>query len=154
MKIDEERMKNVVAPLLGMSPWRAELGHGTSLGLDFGQQIPLSEGGGRRAHGEWHLMTYDCAWRLEKRAELIAGSGDRGSIVVEAVERLRGKPLDSFRVVSPLQDVELTFRGGFVLRLMPVSSEEDEHWMLFAPGGRVLALGPGSAWHYKEATVA
>ncbi len=146
---DAATIEEKLRPLLGIAPWRAELGHGTFLTFDFGRELP-PEREGIQSHGEWHLWVYSCAWRLEKGCRLLAGSGDEEETMKTAVHELTGRPIFLFNVFAPALDSEVRFDGDFVLRLFSKSSDQ-EHWMLYTPDGMVLIAGPANEWRYVSA---
>ncbi|HSH59217.1 MAG TPA: hypothetical protein VK988_06160 [Acidimicrobiales bacterium] len=142
-------IEEAVRPLVGMAPWRAELGYATFLTFEFGRELP-PETEGVRSHGEWHLWVYGCAWRLERGGRFLAGSADDEETMRTAVHELVGRTLSRFNVFAPALDATLLFEGDFVLRLFSKSSDTD-HWMLFTPDRMILVAGPASEWQYVPA---
>jgi hypothetical protein len=66
--------------------------------------------------------------------------------------RIEGLALQSIEIHPPIWDTVFTFENQVILKLFSIHSEEYEHWMLFAPDGNVLTLGPGSEWSYESST--
>jgi hypothetical protein len=139
-----------IAPLLGKEAWGASLGVGSFITLEFGSPIPYDKIPGR-LHGEWHFWVTHCVWRLERTTEVIAGSEDPRPKLNEAIQHLDGLSLLSVHLTLPALETTFMFDSSIALRLFPVYTEEFEHWMLYAPDGNVLCVGPGSDWSYTDA---
>ncbi len=147
MNID--KIKSKFNSLLGQKAWNVSLGVGSFLTLEFGKPLPEKHG---TVYGEWHLWVYCCAWRLEEAGKVLVASEDERSKIQSAIMRLEGLTLQFLEIQPPIWDTVFTFENEFILKLFSVHSEEYEHWMLFAPDGNVLTLGPGSEWSYESST--
>jgi hypothetical protein len=142
---DRTRIAEIVDPVVGLRAWGAALGHGSFVTIEFGDPVPAVG----KVHGAWHLWVYDCAWRIEIGAELVAGSADEREDLDKAVPRINGRALLGF-VLRESVDARLRFEGDLVLSLFPHSSRDTDHWMLFTPEHKVLTLGPRTSWSYKK----
>lgn len=87
--------------------------------LEFGQPLhPLKAN--ETVHGEWHLWLYGCAWRLEQEERVIGASEDSQEKIENNIQRLEGRVLQTFEIVTPALDAFITFEGNSVLRLFSV----------------------------------
>jgi hypothetical protein len=155
---DVDEIHRIIAPWMGMASWNAWLGHGSFLVLDFGAKL---ENGTYRdgtpvIRGEWLLWIYCSAWRIETAAEVLGASEDQRDRMSEAVKALEGRAVEEVEIMTPSLETVFRFAGGYKLRSFPIHSgadpEDFDHWMLFTPGGMVLAVGPGSTWSYKSSS--
>jgi hypothetical protein len=149
---DIYEIKAKLAPLIGQKPWGVSLGFGSFITLEFGQAIPPSKKykkTPKKTHGEWHLWVYMCAWRLEKNNKFIAGSGADLSELAKVVQMMEGMSIDSIEILPVAGDTIIYFEEELVLRIFSIYSSVNELWMLFAPDGNVLKIGPGTNWYYK-----
>lgn len=156
---DLSAVQAAIAPLLGQKPWRASLGHGSFITLDFGQKLPpirkfSPSGKPLSDRGEWHLWIYMCAWRLENNGEVLACCEDPRPKMEAAVQFIQGVTLESVELMRPLWDTTFFFARGITLRTFSIYSEECEHWQLFMSNGNVLVIGPGSDWSCVSASSA
>ncbi|MFI9811361.1 hypothetical protein [Saccharothrix variisporea] len=139
----------VLDSLVGLAPWRVRLGHGNFVTADFGRVVvPPGESGER---GEWHLWIYGAAWRIDSARDVVAGSEDTREVMSAAVGGLEGERLLGVRLRTPSLGLDLDF-GGVVLRVFPVTTRVEDHWMLFTPSGEVFVAGPGSRWRSGDAS--
>jgi hypothetical protein len=146
---DIQVIQQKIKGLIGKKVWAPKLGVGSFITCEFGNPLPPNTEGS--VHGEWHLWTYCCAWRLEQSDEVVVGSEDNRDDLEKAVQILEGRTLENVVIASPAGESQLYFSGSIVLRLFPVFYVGDyEHWMLFTPEGRVLTIGPGSTWSYSD----
>lgn len=148
MNKDLQQIETLIAPLLQQPAWGVRLGVGSFVTVEFGAPV-VREG---RPHGEWHLWVYCCAWRLETPTAVLAGSEDERPKLEEAVKNLEGRTLLSVELMAPSLQATLLFDTGLRLHLLPVTSEEYEHWLLYLPDGNVLVIGPGSSWACEPAS--
>ena len=102
----------------------------------------------RRFEGEAQLLV-SCAWRLQRRGIVVAGSRDEDSRIINALELLRGARVLRTRLRGVAWDLEIGFSGGITLAMFgdlargPV--EYTNNWQLEV-GRRVLVAGPGENW--------
>lgn len=146
MTVTEDDLRGIrerVAPLLGQRSWDARLGIGSFVTLEFGTP---REPVGKRAHGEWHLWVYCCAWRMDEGDEVVAASEDARDMLEQAVTRLEGRVLERVEITGPALETTWWFERRLALHLFPIFSRDFEHWLLYLPGGDVLTAGPGTSW--------
>src|SRR5882672_10320140 len=120
---DIETISKSLSPLIGLAPWRVQLGHGSFVTLDFGREVSTTKEA--RTRGEWHLWIYASAWRIDSDREIVAGSEDSREDLPAILERLAGKILESIIVLKPSLGLEMSF-GDMTLRVFPVYSGEAE----------------------------
>lgn len=116
--------------------------------MDFGQPVPPAQPNAR-AHGEWHLWLYGCAWRLEQGEHVIVASEDDLTKVETAIPRLDGRVLQTFELTTPALDAVISFDDSIVLRLFAVSTEGMDSWLLYTPD-KVITVGPSGTWSYED----
>ncbi|NEQ99298.1 MAG: hypothetical protein F6K30_21750 [Cyanothece sp. SIO2G6] len=143
---DIDHVQQIIAPLLGQKAWGVSLGVGSSLTTEFGAPI-LDEPNAKKQHGEWHLWTYFCVWRLERQNRILVGAEDSWDRIASAIRHLENKSLKSVELFAPAWDSIFHFEDDILLRSFSIITfEEDaEHWKLFTPNGKVILLGPGSS---------
>lgn len=150
--MDIHEIQTKISPLLGQKAWGVSLGFGSFLTLEFGQPLLPSEEG-QKVHGEWHLWLYNCAWRLEEGNRILAASEDERDKLKSAIQRLENLTLQRIDLVPPTWDAVFTFEHLVILRLFATYSEDYNYWLLYAPEGNVLSVGPGSFWSYESSKV-
>ena len=146
----QKKIKEIQAKihgLLGQRAWEVALGVGSFVTMEFGQPVPLTKTNGS-IHGEWHLWLYGCGWRLEQGESVIIASEDNRSKIEVAIQRLEGRVLQSFELLTPALDAVLTFEDDIVLRLFSLYTEEMDSWILFTPD-KVVTVGPAGQWSYE-----
>lgn len=77
---------------------------------------------------------------------MVAASEDAREVLEQAVTRLEGRVLEGIDVTGPALETVWWFERRLALRLFPIFSRDFEHWLLYLPGGDVLAAGPGTSW--------
>ena len=115
--------------------------------MEFGKPVQPAKAN-KRVHGEWHLWLYGCAWRIEENERVLVSSEDDRSKIEEEIQRLEGRILQSFELLTPALDAVVTFEGDIVLRLFSVYTEDMDSWMLFTPE-KVITVGPAGQWSYE-----
>lgn len=143
-----DKIEAIVAPLLGMKPWSIRSSVGSLLSFEFGKE--LKDQGFKHPAGEWHLWVYMCAWRFQTAHEVIVASEDSREVIQQEIKRLEGKTLESVKLSAPALETEFLLETGLLLRLFPIYTHENKHWMLFTPAGMVLTIGPGNTWSYEK----
>lgn len=137
---DLDELGAILRALQGKRCWRARLGYGDELRLEFGAKIPYRNpllAAERR--GEWTLGGRASPWTLTTRDEPAPLSRIEGLNVVEAGVR------------SSSLDLRLTFQDGTVLEVVNDPAEHElAAWELFTPDGMVLRTGPGLRWSYQR----
>jgi len=147
---DIQQIQQLVVPIYGQRAWGVARGIGSFVTMEFGNVLPTA-GKQKQPRGEWHLWVYCCAWRLEYSNDVLVGSEDAQQKIDHLIKRLEGLTLQSIQISAPGLDTVLVFEQGIIMKLFPIFTEKYEHWMLYAPDGNVLTLGPGSTWSYKRA---
>jgi hypothetical protein len=145
---ETQSLKAHFQPILGRSAWNVALGHGSFVTMEFGEPLSASSG---KVHGTWHFWVYCCAWRLETPDDVLAYSEDSRSRLEQVLPLLEGKKLEDVEINFPNGDTLLRFAGRLVLRLMPIYSEDYEHWMFYTPEG-VLVFGSGTNWSFEPSS--
>jgi hypothetical protein len=130
-------------PIVGQRPWRARLGVGSFLTLEFGRKVKEDH----HIRGEWHLWIYQANWSLLHDDRKLADSDSRQETIEVAVRRLEFFELRKVRFDSQRSVTEFAF-GQFRLIVSPADylpdpDEQDEYWLLFMPNNEVLTVGPG-----------
>lgn len=129
--------------------WRAERGHGSFLTFDFGQRVS----GPYRDRGEWHLWIYFGDWTLSEPDKVLATDSDDHAVIEAAAGRFAGSRLVNVSIDDTSLEATFQFEHGLRLDVRPNSCDEDpdeDWWLLFTPDERVLVVGPGPAWSYKN----
>lgn len=124
-----ELFSDGIRRLIGHVPWAFAAGPGTGsvFTLEFGSKIPLRRRVENpmlddilRTHrGEFHLMV-ECAWRLEHGREVVCSWTDSNAVSGPMQEGLRnviGRVVCDVGVAEPAFDLEISFRGGYLLRV-------------------------------------
>jgi hypothetical protein len=129
-------------PLLGQKPWRVALGYGSFVTFEFGKKIKDGVG----EYGAWHLWIYMCDWKLLKAGKVVADSEMPREQVANIVPQLQGRALRQVRISDDLLRTDFRFDGGVVLRCAAYADAKDdeEQWMLFIPGHKVLSNAGGA----------
>jgi hypothetical protein len=147
----ENKITDYFQSFIGQPAWDVTLGEGSFLTLKFGEALPV-DNKSHKSHGTGHLWVYCCAWRIETPDDVLAYSEDDRSRLASIVHVLNGKSLESVEINFPHGDTLLHFSGRLILRLIPIHSENYEHWMLYTPEG-VLVFGPGTNWQFETTIV-
>jgi hypothetical protein len=128
---------------LGETVWGAAPGHGSFLTFELGAPTPSSGG---KAHGEWHLWVYCCAWELAcEDAPPLGWDRSTREEVAAALARIDGQALTGVEVAPADGRTTFAFTRAR-LRVWPYEPER-ELWHLWLPDRRVLTVrGTG---HYS-----
>jgi hypothetical protein len=149
-ELDIQRIQAKLEPLLGNRAWGVSLGVGSFITLEFGaviqDKVPESP------RGEWHLWVTYSAWYLEKNGEVLSASEDPRPRLRSAVQAMENRMLRSVEITCPALETVFCFDEALSLHLFPVYSQDYEHWLLYAPDGNVLTVGPGIEWSYSSAS--
>jgi hypothetical protein len=149
MKNRNDQLSAIFRPLIGQKPWQVRLGYGSFITMEFGKKIRDSWVLRGEQHsstrGEWHLWVYQCDWKLIQRRKPILSSDDSRADIAHVVEMLEGHALESVHVHGDDFNTDFEFRGGMSLRCTGYADEDqdDERWLLFMPGHKVLVNVPG-----------
>ncbi len=147
-----QEVQHYLDPILGQKPWSVWLGMGSLLTLEFGKaREQQTRRRGTILVGEWRLWIYMAAWRLETADVVLIGSEDPRPKIQRELKHLEDVVLRSVNLVAPSLETHFIFERGIILNVFPVYSEHEDHWMLFAPDGYVLTIGPASTWSYARA---
>lgn len=149
-----ELAKNLFSEIIGLEARNAQLGYGSFITIDFGENIIIK---GKKPsndfeRGEWHLWVYMCTWRLEHNGEPIIGAGDEREVLRLKIPLLNGKKLLQVKVLNKSFDTILDFEKGYRLLLFSFTVEDDEQWMFFTPNKKVFTAGPGTNWVYEDSS--
>jgi hypothetical protein len=130
-------------PIVGQRPWRARLGVGSFLTLEFGRKVKEDH----HIRGEWHLWIYQAHWSLLHDGRKLADSNSRRDAIDVAVRRLEFSELKKIKFDPRSSVTEFSF-GQFRLIVSPAdylpdADDQDEYWLLFMPHNEVLTVGPG-----------
>jgi hypothetical protein len=129
----------------GLKAWRAELGYGSFVTIEFGERQPGTD------YGSYHLWIYMASWRLEDANRMLAASEDHRDELAEKVPILDGRALTSIAVEYPSLSTRFEFEGGLSLVTFSVYSTDTEHWKLFRPDGMVVTAEAGSSFWIERA---
>lgn len=151
LKTDISEIQSYIISMLGKKTWGVSLGEGSFITMEFGNPI-LQTKENEQIHGEWHLWVYCCCWRLEQGEHILAASEDSRPKLEKAVQILEGLSLNSVELLAPAWDTIFSFEKQVILRLFSVYSQDYEHWILFAPNGNVITVGPGTNWSLKKSS--
>jgi hypothetical protein len=129
-------------PIAGQRPWRARLGVGSFLTLDFGRKVKED----RHFRGEWHLWVYQANWSLLHGDRKLADSNSERHIIDVTIRRLEDSELTEVKFDPQAAVTDFVF-DGFRLVVSPadyldVPDERDEYWLFFMPDNLVLTVGP------------
>jgi len=136
-------IRQCFGPIIGQRPWRARIGVGSFLTLDFGPKVLVD---GRR-RGCWHLWIYMSTWVLMHRELKLVDSDSHRPAISAAVKRLEAETFDGIQFDPDTQTTVFTF-GDFRLTVAPADFVDspngaDESWLFFMPDNLVLTSGPG-----------
>ncbi|MET8356297.1 hypothetical protein [Micromonospora sp. NPDC005171] len=101
----------------------------------------------------WNVRVYSIAWRIESESDVVVGAGDDGDVLRRAVAIVDGKVLRAVQVEAPSLDTTFAF-DGCRLRVFPVTARSGpggwQQWSLRSPAGRIVDIGPGASWSWRE----
>lgn len=146
---------DLVKPLEGHVVSRIKLGYGSFITIDFGKNRVLKyatkHGIKQRERGEWRIWIYMCAWRIDKNQKPFLGSEDDFSreVFQEKLSEIKGKKLLSFDILNTAFDSQIKFESDFAINLFSFGTQK-EQWILFRPEKKVLTVGPGDRWVYRN----
>jgi hypothetical protein len=133
---DLDELDDILRALHGVPCWRARLGYGDELRLDFGEPRPYRHpamAGARK--GSWILGTRASSWQV------VAG-------VLPDVE---GARVTATKVELPQLALTLAFDNGVALHISPDPAEHEvAAWELFTASGQHLQAGPGARWRISD----
>lgn len=150
-------LETELSKLIDLDCWGiiAGAGTGSMITLDFGEHIrfdpPLRNqrisSELRNFHGEYSIFVEGCAWRLEKEEVIVCGSRDDEEFLGVELERsLVGSKLTSAKLSNWAFDLDLSFHGGYVLRLFcdqTSTSDGLNNYSVRSPSGWIT-VGPKS----------
>ncbi|MEW6713444.1 MAG: hypothetical protein AB1403_26730 [Candidatus Riflebacteria bacterium] len=169
------KIESILAQIVGEKTWGVRLAaeREAHMFVEFGSARSL-ENASKRLKGKWRLLTYWCAWRLEKNGVPLIGSIDVPHLNISdndsqelknkvntmqldaqtQIQVLNDLTLVSVSVLSPMFDVKFSFSNEVDLYLISIVSKDDEsierhahHWLFYLPDADILAAGPGSTWN-------
>jgi hypothetical protein len=138
----------------GHKAWNVSLGVGSYVTMDFGPEIEITISNKHKfTRGKWHLWVQYCAWRIEARNKIVAGSDDPRYKLERAVKYFEGLVLKSVILTPPAPDVSFIFEKELILKLFPFNFTGDyEDWCLYTPDQHVLVLGGKEPWAYVSSS--
>jgi len=142
MKAAAPNIRAYFEPMLGTRPWKAKLGVGSFLTLDFGRRV--KDHG--HMHGEWHLWIYLSNWALLHGNRRLADSDSDRNVISVSVKRLEETSLTDLHFERERLKTTFVF-GDFRLVVSPADylddvDERDYYWLLYMPSKEVLRVGP------------
>jgi hypothetical protein len=145
LTIDDIReIQDKFKQVLGRKSWGVTLGKGHNLILNFGSAIQAEDS--QLIYGEWTLLLYGCAWRIETTEHVLCASADSRSKIQSSIGELEDATIVSIDLSFPSLDTTLTFDNNIFLRLFPVYLDEYYHWKLVDPDDNALIIGPSNRW--------
>ncbi len=146
---DVAEIQATVAPLLGERVQQAKVGQWNAITLGLGGPVTDDGRAGQRCSA-WRLrVTGDCAWRLERAGELVAGDADAPALCRGAVQLMVGLAVRFIELTPPALETTFGFDEAVLFHLFPLRSEQFGPWRLYTPDGGLLIIGPGSNWSYR-----
>jgi len=136
--VDNTRIREAIAALVGKAPWDVRLGVGSFLTLEFGKHVV--QAGERRQHGEWHLWLYMCNWRLESPSGVLVGSSDERETIEKALNTMHWGSVSEAIVDEPALDLRLSFASGHRLKTFSSESTGEDQWILYTPDGMAISV--------------
>ena len=152
------------AKLRGKPCWGVKRGFGSFLTLEFGSprlvvREPHSPTGNvsrrvrkllarRRVHarGRWHLWIYCCEWRVSSNGVVI-GDSTTSRRIDRAARELNGQKLLDVVIRPRGARTRFVFDLGAELETRPFDRSR-EQWLLYEPGGHVLAWRADRKYQY------
>ena len=130
--------RRVLAGIVGLAPWRAQLGHGSFVTLEFGREVVL---GPTSARGEWSLWVYGASWKLLVGNQEVADFEGMRATLAAAIKRLNRLQVLSVTVSEGLS-VSINFADSVTFNFGRGPDPDLEDWKLFTPDGMVHIFGP------------
>jgi hypothetical protein len=142
--------------IIGMTPTRAKLGHGSFITIDFGrditEQVKTRSGMKTRSYGEWRLWIYMCAWRIDMNKSPLIGSNDPREKIEKHVIELEKRTLTGIQILNDAFDAKFQFGTEIDLYLFSTNTDQYEQWMLYMPNEMVFTAGPSNIWAHKKSS--
>jgi len=134
----KEQIETLFQPLIGQRPWRASVGWGSFVTLEFGSKRLYN----RHYHGDWHFWLYQCEWSLTSKNRCLAHSESKKRVMQLAIDNLKGAKLTAVAFDSQEMITRLVFESYLELRCKPYAdaAPDEDCWMLFMPDQQVAAL--------------
>lgn len=140
--------------IIGETPTRFWLGHGSFLTIEFGrdltEKVKSRRGIVTRTFGEWRLWICMCAWRIDQNGKPLIGCETSREGIKKVLLELPLKPLTKVEILSNSFDAVFYFGDDIELRLFIWDLQQEDQWMLFTPENKVFAPGPGASWSYDS----
>jgi hypothetical protein len=143
MKTAADEVRQYFGSLFRTRPWKARLGVGSFLTLEFGRRIK-NHG---HVRGEWHLWIYQSNWVLLHGNRELSNSDSDRRVMSASIRRLEEFPLSDVQVEPGRLKTTFLF-DDFRLVVSPAdyldeADQRDHYWLLFMPNHEVLTVGPG-----------
>lgn len=150
--------------LRGKPCWGVKRGYGSFLTLEFGSphlvirepHSPADTVSRRvrkvlarrivRARGRWHLWIYCCEWRVSSNG-IVVGDSTTSRRIDRAARELNGQKLLDVLINSRGARTRFVFDLGAELETKPFD-RSSEQWLLYEPGGGVLAWRADRRYQY------
>src|SRR5437899_3172231 len=87
-------LRDYFRPIFGKRPWRARLGWGSFLTLDFGNKVKRSD----HIVGEWHLWIRYCDWTIQTDKRPVVNSQASKHLMQLAARNLEQYPLTDIKL--------------------------------------------------------
>jgi len=137
MRLTDE-IEKLFRPLIGQRPWRASVGWGSFVTLDFGPKRKHNH----HYHGDWYLWLYQCEWSLTVHGRCLANSESKKQVMRLAIDNLKEKELTKLSFDSQRMITKFVFKSFLELECKPYAdaTPDEDCWMLFMPNQQVAAL--------------
>lgn len=134
----KKQIEALFQPLIGQRPWRASVGWGSFVTLEFGPKRLYN----RHYHGDWHFWLYQCEWSLTSKDRCLAHSESKKRVMQLAIDNLKGAELTDLTFDSQRMITKLFFDSYLELQCKPYAdaATDEDCWMLFTPDQQVAAL--------------
>jgi hypothetical protein len=141
----KKQIEALFQPLIGQSPWRASVGWGSFVTLEFGPKRLYN----RHYHGDWHLWLYQCEWSLNSNGRCLADSESKKKLMGLAINNLTGAKLTDVSFDQRQTITEFVFQNNLHLRCKPYAdaAPDEDCWLLFTPDRQVSSLRKSGLKH-------
>jgi hypothetical protein len=141
----KKQIEALFQPLIGQKPWRASVGWGSFVTLEFGPKRLYN----RHYHGDWHIWLYQCDWSLNSNGRCLADSESKKKLMQLAIDNLNGSELTDVSFDSQRKITEFVFGNDLHLRCKPYANAaaDEEYWILFTPDRQVASLRKSGLKH-------
>lgn len=143
----------IIENLFGQECCKKNIGEFNALKIDFGDKIYHK----RKSHlfkGTYRVGSYNSAWRIFKKNELLFGSADVLGEYEEYNEYLENIELGILTNIILLNrlDLSLVFNNGFRIDYLFCNSK-NEDFHIFLPKNKVLVYSIAKGWEYGKSDI-